>query len=219
MRISYLQAALALALVGSSAGASAAIAPHDLEVTGTIRTPQCTVTPENSGIYDYGRINKANIPTTDHLKLSKLTQQWVVDCGAGTTYLGFQVVDNREASASMTGNDKFGLGEVPTVAGSKIGYYTVTLKDAFIDGRSAFVLKAAPGAVSGTAAHSVSLDKTQSHSWATTAGNSRAPAAGSVFSMGLQVEGNIANATTMGAPVTDGIPLDGSMTLSYSFGL
>lgn len=219
MRISYLQAALALVLVGSSAGASAAIDPHNLEVTGTIRTPLCTVTPENEGIYNYGKINKANIPTSGHLKLSQLTQQWVVDCGTGTTYLGFQVVDNRAASASTVGNDKFGLGEVPGVAGSKIGHYTVTLRDAFLDGSTAYVLKAAPGAASGSAAASLGLDKTQSHSWATASGASATPAAASNFSMGLQVEGNIANATTMGAPVTDGIPLDGSLTLSYSFGL
>lgn len=219
MNISYLQAALALLLAGTSVNASAAIDPHDLEVTGTIRTPLCVVTADNEGVYEYGKINLANIPATGHLKLPPLNQQWVVNCGRGVTYLGFQVVDNRAASASAAGNDKFGLGEVADAPGSRIGYYTVTLSGALLDGATAYVLKAAPGAGSGVAATSIGLDQTQSHSWASMAGTDQPPAAGSVFSVGLAVEGNIADATTRGAPVTEGTSLDGSMTLSYSFGL
>lgn len=219
MHISPLHVVLTLALLGSSSAASAAIAPQDLEVRGTLRTPSCTVMPENNGVYDYGKINKSNIPLTGHLALSRLTQQWVVDCGTGVTFLSFQVVDNVAASASISANDKFGLGEVPGHAGSKIGHYTVTLGDAFVDNTVASVLQAAPGALSGTAAATRPLDKTQSHSWATTAGTGKTPAQGSRFSMGLTVQGHIASAGLMLAPVTDGVPLDGSMTLSYSFGL
>lgn len=212
------QAAFALALAAGSTAAIADIAPKDLEVTGTIRTPSCTVVAENEGVYDYGMINMTNIPTSGHLQLSAMAQRWSVDCGEGTTFLGFQVTDNRAATASVAGNANFGLGSVEGFENSKIGYYTVTLGEAMIDERSAFTLKGAKAGASGTGAASTVLDKTQSHSWTDGTGT-RGPMAGSKFDMTMTVQANIANKTTMGADITAGVPLDGHMTLVYSFGL
>ena len=213
-----LQAGFALAMVAGSTVATAAIEPRDLVVQGTIKTPTCTLTAEFDGVYDYGVINKNLVPTTGHLALSTKTQRWSVDCGEASTYMAFQIIDNRADTVSSTGNNNFGLGSVPGVEGSKIGYYTVTLGEAKINDAAAFTLKGSVGGSTGTGAASTSADKTQSHSWTDGTG-SRAPFAGSKFDMAMSVTGYIANATTMGTPITESIPLDGHLTLNYSFGL
>lgn len=213
-----MRAAVALALAAGSATAVADIAPKDLEVKGTIRTPSCTVVAENDGVYDYGKINMTNIPTSGHLDLSAKAQRWSVDCGEGTTFLGFQVTDLRDGSSSVTGDENFGLGSVDGFANSKIGYYTVTLGEAMVDERSAFTLRGTKLSGSGTGAPSTLLNKSQSHSWTDGTG-SRGPMAGSKFDMTMTVQARIANKTTMAADITAGVPLEGHLTLTYSFGL
>lgn len=213
-----LRAAVALALAAGSAAAVADIPSKELQVTGTIRAPTCSVEPQNDGLYDYGPINMTNIPTTGHLELSTLSQRWTVDCGDGSTFLGFQVTDLRDGTASTAGNGNFGLGKVPGVENSTIGYYTVTLHEAMVNGNPAFTLKGTKGAATGVGAATTTLDKTQSHSWTDGTGT-RAPVAGSNFGVTMTVQANIANKTTMGADITAGVPLDGHLTLTYSFGL
>jgi hypothetical protein len=212
-----MQAGLALALAAVSAAALADIQPKDLEVRGTIRTPTCQVIADNDGTYDLGIINMANIPTTGHLALLPMSRHWTVDCGEGVTFMGFQVMDNRAESVSMAGNTNFGLGSVEGFEGSKIGYYTVMLEGAFVDGFAVHTIKGAKLGGSGAAAETTTLDKTMSHSWAQP--GTTTPLAGSKFDMNLTVQANIANKTTMGADITAGVPLDGHLTLTYSFGL
>lgn len=214
--LTTLAAALSLLLVAG--GASAAIDPHDLEVNGTIKTPACTVTASGNGEYDYGTINQALIPLTGHLQLSTQTQTWTVDCGSATTYLGFRIIDNQASSESAAANTNFGLGKVLGHADSKIGYFTVALSNARVDGTARNILRALPGAANGTAAPTAALDKTLSHTWAS--GTTAAvPLAGKLFLVDMAVTGNLANATLRNAPISEGTPINGNLTINYSFGL
>lgn len=219
MNIYMVRAALALALVSTAGVAGAAISPHDLEVNGTIKTPTCLVSASGNGEYDYGKINNALIPTAGHLVLSTLTQTWTVDCGTATTYLGFRVIDNQAGSESAVSNMNFGLGSVTGYPASKVGYFAVSLSNATVDGTSRYILRAAPGAASGTAAATTWLDKSMSHTWSSTANTSSVPLAGSVFAVNMAVIGNIASESLRGAPITEGTPINGNLTLNYSFGL
>lgn len=218
MRNHLMQAAVALVLAGSTGLASAAIDPHELEVVGTIKTPTCTVTADKNGVYDYGKVNGSLIPPTGMLQLSNLDQQWTVNCGSGKTFLAFQIVDNRDGTASQVATTNFGLGAVSGHAGSKVGYYNVLLMNATVDQVAANVLRGVKGAAVGTGSATASLDKTQSHGWTKGAANA-VPAEGSVFTVGMRVTAFIANEKDRGAPIVEGTPLDGNLTLNYSFGL
>lgn len=218
MHMHLTQAGFVLAMSLAAGAASAAINPQDIEVTGTIKTPTCAVTASEDGEYDYGKINNSLIPTTGHLVLSTKSQTWTVDCGTASTYLGFRVVDNQSGSESTVSATNFGLGKVTGYPGSKIGYFNVGLSNARVDGTARNILRAAPGAASGTAAATGPMDKTLSHTWASGT-TSAVPLAGSVFVMDMAVTANIANETLRGAPVTEGTPISGNVILSYSFGL
>ncbi|MGG2103188.1 hypothetical protein [uncultured Stenotrophomonas sp.] len=219
MRTPMIRSSLALALLSACGMASAAIAPKDLEVTGTVKTPTCVVSSDKDGVYDYGKVNASLIPTTGYLTLSTIDQVWTVDCGSGKTFMSFQVVDNREASSSSVSSQNFGLGAVAGFPTSKLGYFTVTLNGAKVDQANVNVLRGTKGAASGTGAASTFLDKTLSHSWTTSGTTGALPLSGSVFSMGLRVSAFVASETVRGAPITEGTPLDGNLTLNYAFGL
>lgn len=213
------RAAVGLALVACSAAAVAQIAPKDMEVKGTIRTPICTVEPQDGGVYAYGSINKTNVPSTGHLKLSEISKRWTVDCGGASTLLAFTVKDDRSDSLSVQGNEHFGLGKVDGYEKSKIGYFTVKVDEAMVDGKSAFLLRGQPsGGVFGTAVPAMSLDKTLSITWSGASG-AIAPTPGPNFGVTMTVQGYIANPTTMDADISAGVDLDGHVTLTYSFGL
>jgi type 1 fimbria pilin len=218
MYMQMMKASLAIALTATAGVASAAIDPHSLAVEGTISTPTCTVSSDKDGVYDYGKVNGSLIPPTGTLALSMQEQRWTVDCGTGKTFLAFQVVDNRDGTASQINSSSFGLGAIRGHEGSKIGYFTVTLANATLDQTAVNVLKGTKGAATGTGYTAPLLEKNISHGW-TKASTSAVSAEGSVFAMDMRVNTYLANEKDRGAPVVEGTPLDGSLTLNYSFGL
>lgn len=219
MNIRLHASVVAVALATTLGAAQAAVPAQDLEVTGTLKTPTCTVTADGNGEYAYGKIDRSVIPTTGHLVLSTQTQTWTVNCGTGRTYLGYRVIDNQNGSESVVASGNFGLGRVTGYPASKLGYFTVALSNATVDGTARNILRAAPGAAYGSATASSTLDKTLSHSWSSTANTGSVPLAGSVFTVDMAVTGNMANESLRGAPVSEGTPIAGNLTLNYSFGL
>ena len=200
------------ALTLAAATAHAAAPTAELKVKGTIDVPTCTVTAAKSGVYDFGGIGNTLIKSgTTHTALNPISQDWTVTCDADT-FLTFSVVDNRATSVSTVATNNFGLGTVNTTG--KIGYYTVNLTSPTVDSVASSTF-----ATTGTTISSAA--STNLYAGGNKMGWSSGPAlkSGKVFGASLAVTPNIGGTTTMGGAITDEVDLDGSLTLTYAFGL
>ncbi|AOJ05963.1 DUF1120 domain-containing protein [Burkholderia mayonis] len=210
--------ALSIAMLGTTAVHAAAPA-QDLIVKGTIDVPACTVSAADNGVYDYGKISPTMIKSgTATTPLAQMEKAWTVTCDADT-YMSFKVTDNRSASSSSTANTSFGLGTVNETG--KLGYYTVTMQDALVDGNKARVY-ATPNAVltgTGVVAPTQKLNKlaNYTHGWANEKDSTQM--AGKTFTANMVVEAVLAGTETMGGALKDAVELDGSATLTFAFGL
>lgn len=214
MKKFYLSAlAASLALV--AAGAHAAEAPTaELRVIGTLDVPPCTVAAEGDGVYDYGDLGPQDIkPGTTTNKLATLSKHWTITC-EGDTYLTYKITDNQDASTASTDSKYFGLGNVN--GDGKIGYFEVAMTNAKVDGNDARGFATAsttlyPGA-------SVDIRKAgYTMGWAKAAASEQQ--IGKVFEADLNVTATLAGTQTMNGPITDDVPLQGSLTLTFAYGL
>lgn len=225
--------ALAMAL-GLAGAAQAAVDPGELTVGGQVKTPACVVTLSGNGVFAYGLMSSSLLPVTGHLALEKKTQTLSVDCGAGTTYLSFWPTDNRDGTASGLDSHghvdgAYGLGRMEGRPDSKVGYYTLLVTNAKVDGRSVL-----PAAYSVTRRDVYGIDpqvlrhkagyyNELAMSWGSTAGYADLSklVSGSHFEMDIEVRPYLASGSVVGGgePVTEKVDMDGSTTLTFKFGL
>lgn len=206
---SVLMALLACPLTGISLAQPAPTS--SLNVKGTIGVPGCTVSAPDDGIYDFGRIAASLVkPGNATTALTPITRTWTVTCDA-QTYLSFSVVDNRAATASTAAATNFGLGNVNGTG--KIGFYTVALQKPTVDGVASFTYASIGTSISGAA--TTLLGSNTRHGWAT----SNQQKEGKTFTADLAVTPTLAGSSAMGGAITDSVPLDGSLTLNFAFGL
>lgn len=207
-----LKAVNALSAVMMSATTFAAVTSPELKVQGELMVPACKVVAGNNGVYDLGKLSPSLIKPNESSQLSAKIQQWTVDCDA-ETFLSFSVTDNREGTASTSGSEYFGLGNVNGTG--KVGYYRVAMKVATVDGANSSVYSTTSSS-SFSAVPSVYLAKGKQMGWAA---SNNLQKSGLKFSTLLNVEPSLASSAQMGGPVTDSAKLDGSMTLNFAFGL
>ncbi|AIP06577.1 DUF1120 domain-containing protein [Burkholderia pseudomallei] len=210
--------ALSIAMLGTTA-AHAAAPTQDLIVKGSIDVPACTVVAADNGVYDYGKISPTLIKSgTATTPLAKMEKAWTVNCDA-ETYMSFKVTDNRSDSASSGDNTAFGLGKVNETG--KLGYYSVTMQEAQVDGKKARVYATPNTSLGGTGvvADYQKLNKlpNYTHGWANA--GSATQLAGKNFTANMVVEAVLAGTETMGGALKDAVDLDGSATLTFAFGL
>ncbi|WP_439889895.1 DUF1120 domain-containing protein [Ralstonia sp. 25C] len=201
------------ALTLAAATAHAAAPTAELKVKGTIDVPNCTVAAADSGVYDFGSISPTRIqPGTAHTALTPISKVWTVTCDA-ETYLTYTVTDNRSTSLSTVGANNFGMGKVNGTG--NIGYYQVNLSNPTVDSAvttifgttGTSVISASTGALNTTAGYK--------QGWSV----GTAQKSGKVFGLTLAVAPYLGGTTTMNGAITDKIDLDGSVTLTYAFGL
>jgi len=220
----------ALALLSCAIGSAHAAAPSsELSVSGAIRTPACVISATDDGIYDYGLMSSSILPESGHIPLAEKTATVDVTCSA-PTYIAFKPIDQRSGTESAVADGNMGLGSMTGRGGSQIGYYTVMMKNAKVDGVSRTIAaydhgdekvgqylqtQIRPGTWAGT------------YSWSkrtTDTGYEYARDVlqeGQVFSMDFAVQPYLASRDKVGggAPITEAVALDGSLLLVYSFGL
>ena len=207
--------ALAASLALFVGGAHAATAPsHDLKVIGTLDVPPCTVTADDDGVYDYGDLGPQDIkPGTTQNTLKTIEKRWTIKC-EGETYLGYTVVDNAADSVIGTQGDRFGLGFVNGTG--KVGYYTVKMKNATVDNNPANVYATTTTSISSVA--EVNAQKgSYKMGWASKAVNGQQ--IGSTFEANFDVTAYLGGTTDMNGPITDDVPLAGTATLNFTYGL
>ncbi|MXN74133.1 DUF1120 domain-containing protein [Burkholderia sp. 4701] len=200
-----------------SAVAHADAPTGELLVKGALTVPGCTVSAGNDGVYDHGLIGSSTIQSgTANTSIGKLSNTWTASCDAAT-YLGFSVTDNRADSASEKGSMFFGLGHVNETG--KLGFYQVLMENATVDGKASNVYATNTKKIdTSTSAASMLLNNSAGfqHGWAE---GTTKQAMGKVFTADLVVDTYLAGADTMNGRPTDMVDLDGSTTLTFSFGL
>ena len=201
------------ALTLAAATAHAAAPTAELKVKGTLQAPTCTVAVADDGVYDFGSISPTRIkPGTAHTALDPISKVWTVTCDADT-YLTYTATDNRATSLSTAGAANFGMGKVNTTG--NIGYYQVLMSNPTVDGATSSLFGTTGTTVTPAATGALATTTGFKHGWAVGA----AQKFGKVFGITLAVTPNIGGTTTMNGAITDKVDLDGSVTLTYAFGL
>jgi len=210
-RISLIAVALAL---GASSAYAAPITPAELKVTGTLDVPACTVTATDDGIYNYGDLSPTDIrPGTAVHVLDAISKPWNINC-EGDTYLTFKVVDNAAASRAIVASENFGLGNVNGTG--RLGFFTVTMRNPRVDGTNSRVFATTTTAVAPAASVLVRQDN-HTMGWADP--SLAIQRIGRNFDVDLDVVATLAGSNAMNGPITDDVPLAGSLTLNFAYGL
>ncbi|WP_145599286.1 DUF1120 domain-containing protein [Yersinia alsatica] len=202
-------------LVLGMTAAHAAPPTAELKVKGKLSVPTCTVISPDAGVYDLGRISASQVKSgTAVTALPIVTKNWTATCDA-ETYLNLTPTDNRRDSRSDISNWlSFGLGNINNTG--KIGFYTVEMKNAKVDGLSSLVFYKNGSAGVFTTGSSANLQQDYMFGWAETTTTQKA---GKVFTADMVVSPTLAGTTTMGGPVTENANIDGSITMQFAFGI
>ncbi len=200
----------ASALLLAMANAFAAPPSAELKVIGTLTVPTCSVTSDDDGVYDIGKISASMVKPTANTPLNAMEKKWTVSCDA-ETYLNFKPVDNRAETASAGSATSFGLGLVNETG--KIGFYNVTMKNGTVDGESSSVFSSATASVASVT--QVSVSSANRNGWS----SGSAQKSGKSFTADLVVSPTLASTSIMNGAVTEDTDIDGSLTLNFAYGI
>lgn len=199
-----------MALSGTALSAPIA----NLKIQGSITPPTCAIQGETEVdvLYKFD-ITPGLFPVSGNLRLTPQTKNIQVVCDA-VTYLAFTAVDDRVGTEMTIGNNNFGLGEHDmNGTNTKIGYYTVTMKNATTQQSSDSAVVNVGVRIGTTHATTGLLNKEQSTAWSI---SSTALASAQVFSADFEVKPTINSAMKNS---DDDAELDGHAILAFKFGL
>lgn len=200
----------ALVLAMTNAQAADALTA-ELKVVGELTVPTCTVAATDDGIYNIGKQSATLIKPSTTTALTAMTKTWTVTCDADT-YMNFTPVDNRADSKSYVNTDTFGLGNVNGTG--KIGYFTAAASNATVDGKTSYLFTST--SASFNASSSTPLYNGYKTGWAVGQSGQQS---GKVFVADITVTPTLASSATMNGPITDNTDIDGSVTLTFSYGI
>ena len=205
-----MKTALSLGLMIISGSALASAPNSELTVSGTIKTPSCTVTSSNSGTYEFGQISASTLGRSE-TALPPVTQTYTVVCDA-STYLTFKTVDNRSNSVSSPSATKFGLGR--NVDGY-VGYYTGKVKNATVDGDKSKVMRSQNTSFVANDEVDLTNNPAEVIGWAE---SNNVLKLGTSFAADVEITPYLSKASEFGDIVGD-VQLDGSATMNFAFGI
>lgn len=201
------------------ANAQAAAPTAELKVKGNIEIPSCTISAPNNGVYSLGKLSPSLVFEDKGIFLPTMVKTWTVTCDT-PTYLSMTMVDNRAATASATTTAAvtfFGLGNINGTG--KIGYYSGTITNGFVDGVSTAMYTADMGSSrlsTSPRGSGFEIYVVRRFGWSDTNG---VAIAGRVFSTDISITPLLARKEKMNGPVTDSAKIDGSMTINFSFAI
>ncbi|WP_447883432.1 DUF1120 domain-containing protein [Serratia fonticola] len=210
----YILSVLSLSMFSVGAVQAADAPTAELKVVGKLGAPTCTVAITNDGIFDFGKIPVISVPLQSPATrgMGSKSETLTVSCDA-ETYMNMTPVDNRAASNPSSSNQTFGLGHINGTG--KIGTFTATVIDAKVDDVSSQLFTSASSTF--TPAATADLTKGMRTGWATTAANTQQ--SGKVFVATMRVVGMLYAIDIMKGRITENVPIDGSVTLNFAYGI
>ena len=202
------------ALILSAGVAQAADAlTAELKVVGELAVPTCTVAATDDGIYNIGKPSATLIKPSATTALTTMTKIWTITCDADT-YLNFTPIDNRvDSKSAVNAPDAFGLGYVNGTG--KIGYFNIGVSNAKVDSAATQLFRSSSTS-SFIPKASVSLYLEDKIGWTTTANTQKS---GKVFVADIAVTPTLVSSATMNGPITENTNIDGSVTLTFAYGI
>jgi hypothetical protein len=188
-----------------SAHAASAV---DLNVTGLITPSACTPSLSNDGVYDLGKIAAKELNVDQPTKLPTHNLQLSISCEA-PTLLALEPRDNRLGSSSEVGTARFGLGMVNGAV--PLGYMYLNLNSIVADGVGMYPIGSS-GPSTWAPTSLLSHDFLSSFSLTP---NPTVPAPVQQVTAGVLITPTIAPSNTL--PLTEEVPIDGSVTLSMNY--
>ncbi|WP_147321572.1 fimbrial protein [Serratia marcescens] len=186
-----------------------------LIVSGSIAPPTCTVNGQESEdeIEYVFNVSPGVFPASGNLTLDPIVKNITVACDS-STFMAFNVTDNRTGTELTTGSTYFGLGSWGA-DNKKVGSYRVLMSNAKYISEPGANPVAAGVRYGGNVAASTYLDKTLKTAWTKSSGTATL-APGQIFTADLAVypviNGDLKNGT-------GDEELDGNAVLAFSFGL
>lgn len=177
----------------------------EIIVKGKVITPSCSVKAENGGTFDLGKIS------AEKLTADVVSTTLTVTC-EGNTYMLFSTKDNRESTATQTGNDKFGFGMYQE---EKIGAYRVKIDSATVDGESKDLAYDTDDAYSFASVKAEQYLNTTPNSFIGWAENNNTLSVGKSFMANLSIYSTFATPEDLAEERN----LDGSFTMNFRFGI
>lgn len=184
-----------------------AVMPEVLEEeTCAFSTPEVT--------YPYAQLHASLFQRETNTPLPPITQTWHISCSQPID--GMRIWVNDMAASSVTDGDPthFGLGQVN--GQGSLGYYTVTLANAQVDGQPASLYQSPDDTGVGQPQSVVTLQSAQFHGWVMPAGT---PASGQQFAVTVTLSPTLNSLADTHGPLVDGAELNGDLALQISFGL
>ncbi len=196
----------ALILVG--AGQAVAASSVDLSVTGLITPSACEPNLSNGGVYDLGKIAAKDLNIDQPTQLPTHRLQLTITCAA-PTLLALAPRDNRAGSAYTTGSTRFGLGLVN--GDKKLGHMVLRLESILDNGTRVYPIGSDTSEIWGPT-DLLSYMFLTSFAAASTI---LTPTPIQQVIADLSIAPTIAPANTL--PLTQEVPIDGSMTLTMRY--
>lgn len=196
----------ALILVGASQAIAASSV--DLNITGVITPSACEPNLSNGGVYDLGKIAAKDLNVDQPTRLPTHRLQLTITCAA-PTLLALAPSDNRAGSAYTGSSVRFGLGLID--GGTRLGYMSLRLESILDNGTRVYPIGSD---TSATWAPTDLLSHMFLTSFAATP-KILTPTPIQQVIADLSITPNIAPANTL--PLTQEVPIDGSMTLTMRY--
>jgi hypothetical protein len=213
MKYIYVTTVMPLLLLGSMSVNAATSA--NLKVGGELTSKSaCNLNVDRGGVFELGKITASTVQDKEvALKSSTMNVNILCDEETQVTY---QVIDNKEGTASRAELQYFGFGNIN--GAGKLGFYTLKAYDGRVDGRnSKFYISDQITGGAPNALTLVTIMKNKFVGWVD--GEINAAASGRDFKLSLMLEPTIASKEEMNGILTEGVRLDGSATVSLFYGI
>jgi hypothetical protein len=187
----------------------------ELKVKGEITAPSCVIELGKNGVVDLGKIAIESIKANEVTQLPVSAGIYINAICDAATSLTFSIVDHRVDSTSVPSAKHFGLGSVN--GSGKLGYYSIKMKNGYVDGKVVDVFSTSKSNPSFTPAKEVDVDTGKVMGWSK--GGNNKLAIGKQFVSALEVTPYLASLKDMGGTVPEDTTLNGSATLNFAFGI
>ncbi|MEX2941259.1 DUF1120 domain-containing protein [Serratia fonticola] len=213
MKYKHFATAIPLLMLGTIS-AKAASLTTELKVGGELTSKStCDVNVDGGGIFDLGRISASTVKDTD-VPLPTSSMNVNITC-AEKVQVTYQIIDNKEGTASTEGENNFGFGNINGTG--KLGYYTLMAYSGNVDGRDSRFYSSEQ--IAGLAPNSlplITIPKKKFVGWVDQGGYA---AKGQVFRLSLMISPVLAPIGKMNGGLNEGTSLDGSATVNLFYGI
>lgn len=215
MKHSHIATVISLLLLGSMS-ANANQSSTELKVGGELTSKSvCNINIGNGGVFNIKKITASTIKDKD-IDLETSVMSLNINCDE-KIQVSYQIVDNKNGTASTPGDDNFGLGNVNGTG--KLGYYKLSAFSGMVDGSQSHIYisdtKLPEGGIPASTAPIRNVVKDSFMGWV----NDGRVSSGTNYRLQFMISPVLASIEKMNGNITENTSLDGSATVNLFYGI